>query len=505
MINEVELINSSLNGDKGSFGKIVRIYQSLICSITYNSIGDFHASEDLAQETFFTAWKNLNELQDKSKFKFWLCGIARNLTNEYIRQKYRNITAQSQSLDTTLDIPTLETSPRDAAISREEENILWESLKNIPEIYRETLVLYYREDRSIKSVAEALEISEDAVKQRLSRGRTMLKEQVVAFIENTLQKSRPSETFAIAVIAALPALAPQITASTIALAAAKGTTAFKSAVSFLFLGSLSSIPLGYIGGIFGSLMGISGGIIGAGMSIRNAKSPLERQFLIKSMGIMLGWIIVFYISLLSVKYFLLHNIISMVTIIIGLTLIHLIGFAILIIWMHKRIKTIQIEDGTFIDPAEWKKQAYQHLGKLRKGQIYGGYAGSIFGAICWMLVLCIMAKDWFTAIMIILAAGVIYFISTKYCLRYPIRYYKIAIGISFSIYAITVVAIYFRWDTWKDYFFLTEGFFRYHIPNRIELIFALYVIYCIFALLFHRLDKKVAKMASSKHEINLNG
>ena len=102
MINEVELINSSLNGDKGSFGKIVRIYQSLICSITYNSIGDLHASEDLAQETFFTAWKNLDELQDKSKFKFWLCGIARNLTNEYIRQKYRNVTSQPQSLDNAI-------------------------------------------------------------------------------------------------------------------------------------------------------------------------------------------------------------------------------------------------------------------------------------------------------------------------------------------------------------------------------------------------------------------
>jgi RNA polymerase sigma factor (sigma-70 family) len=106
MINEIELINSSLNGDRVSFGKIVRIYQSLICSITYNSIGDLHASEDLAQETFYAAWKNLKGLQDKSKFKYWLCGIARNLTNEYIREKYRNVTPQTQSLDNTINIPT---------------------------------------------------------------------------------------------------------------------------------------------------------------------------------------------------------------------------------------------------------------------------------------------------------------------------------------------------------------------------------------------------------------
>jgi RNA polymerase sigma factor (sigma-70 family) len=495
MINEVELINSSINGDKVSFGRIVRLYQSLICSITYNSIGDLHASEDLAQETFFTAWKNLNQLQDKSKFKFWLCGIARNLTNEYIRQKYRNVTAQSQSLDSTLNIPTLETSPRDAAISKEEETILWQSLKDIPEIYRETLVFYYREDQSIKSVAAALDITEDAVKQRLSRGRAMLKERVAAFVENTLQKSKPSETFAIAIVCALPALTPQITASTIALTAAKGSTAFKSAVSFLLFGSLSSIPLGYLGGIFGGIMGILGGVIGAGMSIRNAKSLRERRFLIKSMGIMLGWIIVFYVFLIAVKYYLLHNLIPLVTIIIGLTMLHLIGFGILIYWMHKRIKAIQIEDGTYIAPSEWKKLAFQNFGKISKGQIYGGFAGTIVGAICWLLVLGIMAKDWFTAILIILAAMGIYIFSTYFCVRNPIRYYKIAILTSFCIYFLTTVVILFRWETWKTMLYGTQSNLIHYIPNRIEMIFALYIIYCIFVLLFHRLDKKITKLA----------
>ncbi|MFB3897588.1 MAG: RNA polymerase sigma factor [bacterium] len=119
MATELELINSSLKGDKESFGKIVRIYQSLICSITYGSVGDIHVSEDLAQETFYTAWKNLKSLRDKSKFKIWLCGIARNLTKEYIRQKYRPLTAQTQSLDTIIDIPNSDTNPREEAISKE--------------------------------------------------------------------------------------------------------------------------------------------------------------------------------------------------------------------------------------------------------------------------------------------------------------------------------------------------------------------------------------------------
>ncbi len=362
--------------------------------------------------------------------------------------------------------------------------------------------MFYRENQSVKSVAESLEISEDAVKQRLSRGRVMLKDQVSSFVENTLLKSKPSDTFAIAVIAALPALTPQIAASTIALAAAKGSTAFKSAVSFLFIGSVSSVPLGYIGGVFGGLVGILGGIIGAIISLRSAKSSRERQFLTKSMGITLVWILIFYIVLFSAIHFFLHDT-KLLILIFGITAIHLTGFTVLIIWMNRRIKQIQVEEGTYIAPSTWEKQAYQNFGKLSKGQIYGGYAGSIFGSICWMLVVSIMANDWFTAIIIILASCLVYLVSTYNCIRNPIRYYKIAIWICFYVYLLTVGAILFRWETWRDFLYIDTYFKHYH-PNRIEIILGLLVLYILFVLFFHHLDKKIANLELNKTEMNLH-
>ena len=66
-------------------------------------------------------------------------------------------------------------------------------------------MLFYREHQSIEAVAQNLELSEDAVKQRLSRGRKMLHEQVLAFVEGALEKTNPGQAFTLGVLATLPA------------------------------------------------------------------------------------------------------------------------------------------------------------------------------------------------------------------------------------------------------------------------------------------------------------
>ena len=92
-------------------------------------------------------------------------------------------------------------------MTREREAILWGALERIPEIYREPLILFYREHKSVERVAADLELSEDAVKQRLSRGRKLLHEQVIAFVEGTLAQTTPGVMFTTAVLGSLPLLA----------------------------------------------------------------------------------------------------------------------------------------------------------------------------------------------------------------------------------------------------------------------------------------------------------
>jgi RNA polymerase sigma factor (sigma-70 family) len=217
--NDAELVNGTLAGNRDAFAQIVARYQSLICSLTYSATGNLGQSEDLAQETFITAWKHLRQLRERDKLRAWLCGIARNRVNNFLRREGREPIRKAEPLEEISESHSPEPLPADYVISKEESEILWRSLERIPEIYREPLILFYREHQSIETVAANLDLTEDNVKQRLSRGRKMLQEQVLAFVEGALARTNPGQTFTSNVLAALPALTFSTKAATLGVAA----------------------------------------------------------------------------------------------------------------------------------------------------------------------------------------------------------------------------------------------------------------------------------------------
>src|SRR5262245_28898469 len=189
--SDAELVSRSLAGDRDAFSRIVSRYQTLICSLAYSRIGNLGQSEDIAQETFITAWRHLRLLREPAKLRSWLCGIVRNRIHKSLSREGREPAHHAESLESAGDLPAGEALPSERAAKREEEAILWRSLERIPESYREPLILFYREHRSVEAVATELELSEDAVKQRLSRGRKLLHEEVVAFVESALERTNP--------------------------------------------------------------------------------------------------------------------------------------------------------------------------------------------------------------------------------------------------------------------------------------------------------------------------
>src|SRR5213595_3675903 len=249
--SDSELVTRSLAGNRDAFGGIVARYQSLLCSLAYSATGSLSQSEDLAQETFVAAWKQLADLREPEKLRSWLCRISRNLTFDALRRQGREPIHKAEPLEEIRESPAPEPLPSDYTISREEEAILWRSIERIPEGYREPLVLYYREHQSVERVAAVLDLSEDTVKQRLSRGRKLLHEQVLAFVEGALERTSPGKAFTIGVLAALPALTLSAKAATLGAAAAKGTATAKVAATSGILGAV----LGPFLIVFGNYVG----------------------------------------------------------------------------------------------------------------------------------------------------------------------------------------------------------------------------------------------------------
>jgi len=277
---DTELVAETLSGNRDAFAQIVERYQSLICALTYSAYGNLQASEDLAQVTFITAWCELRKLKEPAKLKSWLCGIARNVTNNSFRQDKRTPTAHAEALDEVANTSAEAPNPCERAITKEEEAILWRSLSELPLTYREPLVLFYRQHQSVAEVADALDVSEEVVRQRLSRGRTMLTEQVTAFVEGALQRTAPGEAFSGAVLAMLPLAAGPAAAAGVG-AGAKGTAAAKS---------------GFLAVWVAPFIGIAGGILAQWLVV--CATTTDRKLRVKALvQNIVGWIVLLGIAI----------------------------------------------------------------------------------------------------------------------------------------------------------------------------------------------------------------
>ena len=331
--NDAQLVTESLAGDRDAFGRIVTHHQSLICSLAYSATGSLTQSEDLAQETFLTAWKHLPELGDRSKLRAWLCGIARNLIGKTLRRDGREPAHAAQPLEEAPESPSPEPLPFDRAISREEEAILWRSLERLPETYREPLVLFYREHQSVERVADELELTEDAVNQRLSRGRKLLQEQVLAFVEGALEQTTPGKAFTLAVLAALPVMTTSAKAAALGAAAAKGGAVAKSAGLAGLCNTILGPALMFVSLYFGYRMDREG-----------ARSQERRQFIVRYYRILVTCIVVFLVAVLSLTLGGLSLFKSRpmlyAGLLIGLGVAYLILVAALTVWMRQSLRRI---------------------------------------------------------------------------------------------------------------------------------------------------------------------
>jgi len=267
---DAELVARSAEGDREAFGQIVTRYQTLICSVAYNATGQIAQSEDLAQETFLTAWRELRQLREPAKLRAWLCGIARNTTHNRFRILKREPVHGAAELDAAAEVPAAEPQPSDLAVSREREAILWSALERIPETYREPLILFYRQHKSVEHVAADLDLSEEVVRQRLSRGRKLLQEQVEAFVSGMLAQTTPGVMFTTTVLGSLPLFA----SAGMATASGAGGVVTKSGAAVVGLKFFTAVNV-----VIGPLLGVLASIVSVHASLKAARTPREQAYM----------------------------------------------------------------------------------------------------------------------------------------------------------------------------------------------------------------------------------
>lgn len=223
------LVASAASGDADAFSQILGATSGMVASIVLAIVRDVDLSQDIAQEVFLSAWRDLQKLRNPASFLPWLRQMARNHAHHALRTRIRRrrwllpFSGQEEALDA---IPAPHAGATERLLDDERRDALRSALASLPDDTREVLILYYREGQSVAQVAKLLDLREDAVKKRLSRARMALRGMVLDQVGDSLTRTAPGSAFTIAVMAALP-LAMPLSASAAA-ATAKMTPATTS-------------------------------------------------------------------------------------------------------------------------------------------------------------------------------------------------------------------------------------------------------------------------------------
>ena len=168
------LVEAAQGGDAKAFATLVEAHYGMVHGLAYGKTHDWQAAEDLTQDTFMTAWKNLDRLRHAPAFLVWLRRIARNLSLNWIRtEEYRRKLAEREVSARPADRAVRE-DPAAITARRECLDQVGEGLRTLSSKLRDAMVLYYIEGQSAADAAEMLGISTDTMKKRLRLGREKL-------------------------------------------------------------------------------------------------------------------------------------------------------------------------------------------------------------------------------------------------------------------------------------------------------------------------------------------
>jgi RNA polymerase sigma factor (sigma-70 family) len=166
-------VEKILSGNTSSFAYFVNNYQGMAINIAYRICENMQDAEDVVQESFVKAYKNLHTFRLDSKFSTWFYRIVFNTAVTFTKTKMWVIDdeVETAAIDLSSDLDT------DSLLEMSETSeIVSHVLNKMPKGYGLMLSLFYLEDNSIKEIAEITGLNNSNVKVMLHRARKMFKE-----------------------------------------------------------------------------------------------------------------------------------------------------------------------------------------------------------------------------------------------------------------------------------------------------------------------------------------
>jgi len=162
MASDQQLIMNYLAGDEKSLEILIRSYLKPIYNFIYRYVGNGQEAEDITQEVFVRAWRNLRKFDQNKKFKTWIFSIAKNASIDFLRKKKTIPFSEFvENIPDNRPLPTV--------------NFLEKTLEKLSPQYRMILFLRYNDHFTFREIAEALREPLNTIKSRHRRAIVLLK------------------------------------------------------------------------------------------------------------------------------------------------------------------------------------------------------------------------------------------------------------------------------------------------------------------------------------------
>ena len=173
-LTDQEIIEKYLEGETNALDLLVDRYMSIIYRFIYRQMGNAEDANDITQDVFVKAWKNLKKYNPNQNFKTWIMTIARNSSIDYLRKrksinfsKLNNDFSDEEFEDTLVDSEPL---PDEVYERGEAKGVVEELMKVLTETQRSAINLRINEDLSFEEIAEVLGRPLNTVKSDFRRG-----------------------------------------------------------------------------------------------------------------------------------------------------------------------------------------------------------------------------------------------------------------------------------------------------------------------------------------------
>ncbi|HVS04345.1 MAG TPA: sigma-70 family RNA polymerase sigma factor [Thermoanaerobaculia bacterium] len=180
-----ELVARTLAGDQGAFATLVRRYQERLANFLFRLLRDLETAHDLAQEVFLRVHQALDRYDPQYKFSTWIFRVAHNLAIDEIRKRrVPMVSLQRSDGDETheWELPGEGPTPYQELRNLERGTAIGEAIDALPPDYKELVVLRHFGELSYEEIAQLKRMPLGTVKNKLFRGRQMLKDRLADYL-----------------------------------------------------------------------------------------------------------------------------------------------------------------------------------------------------------------------------------------------------------------------------------------------------------------------------------